>query len=346
MNKILHLFNEDFVKDYFSQKLITFYPNLKRVSSVKIRPYKKMIWETTYHVVIGFNLEIEKKNSEKEELFLVCSAHSNEPRENVFKVLSFLHDRKMSDEVFDIPEPIFYSSEFRGVFYSGLKGDNILRQVRENSEGSLEKIVLTARMFAKLHSLSIEGVENFNPQNSEIETVVPGVQTILREMRRKYEGKYDTRMASLYEYFVSAEKRLKKEENICAIHGDAHLENIIDTGPGRLGVIDFADFCFGDFARDLGTFLQQLEHRLVKVKEGNACYDQDKILKNKFLTEYLAARNMKLDDNLKERIKLYYDWTMLRTATYFFLKEKRELERALILLDRISLSIKTKDFVI
>jgi len=346
MNKILQLFDENFVKDYLAQKLRTIYPDLLCVNSVIIKPYKKMIWETTYHVVIGFSLELEKMNSEKEDLFLVCSAHSSEPRENVFKVLTFLQDRGMADELFDIPCPLFYSNSFRGVFYSGLRGENILKQVRENTELSWEKISLASRMFAKLHSLSIAGVQNFNPQNSEIETVVPGVPTILSEMSRKYNGKYDKQMADFYEYFITSEKRLKKEENICPIHGDAHLENIIDTGPGRLGVIDFADFCFSDFARDLGTFLQQLEHRLIKIKEINGNVDIDKVLKNKFLSEYLAVRNIKLDDNLKERIKLYYDWTMLRTATYFFLKEKSEVERAIGLLDRISANIKSNDFVI
>lgn len=346
MNKILQLFDENFVKDYFRQKLKTVYPDLLQVNSVIIKPYKKMIWETTYHVVIGFSLELEKNNGEKEDVFLVCSAHSTEPRENVFKVLTFLQDRGMADEFFDIPIPIFYSQNFRGVFYSGLRGENILKQVRENTESSKEKISLASRMFAKLHSLSIVGEHNFNPQNSEIETVVPGVPIILSEISRKYKGQYDKQMADFYEYFISSEKRLKKIENICPIHGDAHLENIIDTGDGRLGVIDFADFCFGDFARDLGTFLQQLEHRLVKVKEVNGNIDQDRVLKTKFLTEYLAVRNIELDDNLKERIKLYYDWTMLRTATYFFMKEKSEVDRAVNLLERISANIKSNDFVI
>ncbi len=346
MNKILQLFNEDFVKDYFSKELLSFYPDLLRIVSVKIKPYKKMVWSTTYHVVISFNVEFEKKNNEKESIFLVCSAHSNEPRENVFKALSFLQERGLGDDTFDVPFPLFCSTEFRGVFYTGLKGENILRQVREGGEVALEKISLAARLFAKLHSLSIIGINDFNPKNSRIETVIPGVPAILKEMSEKYQGKYDKEMAYLYDYFTSTEDRLRDKDNVCLIHGDAHLENIIDTGPGRLGIIDFADLCFGDFARDLGTFIQQLEHRLVKVGDVNINKNQDKILKNRFLTDYLLSRNLILDENLKERIKFYYDWTMLRTATYFFLKDESEVERALILLDKIKANIKNKEFII
>lgn len=346
MNKILQLFDEGFVKDYFNKELPAVCSNFKEVVAVNIKPYKKMVWKITYHVVLGFNIEYIKNNGEIDHIFLVCSAHSSEPRENVFKALSFLWKNGIGEDWIDIPCPLFYSSEFRGVFYIGLKGDNILKQVRDGGETALEKITLTARLFAKLHSLPTKGVEDFNPQSSRIETVIPGVKNVLREMSIRYKGEYDKELTNIYNYFLEKEEIvLSKKENICFIHGDAHLENIIDTGPGRLGIIDFADFCFGDFARDLGTFMQQLEHRLVRV---NSSQDKkiDRELKKQFLSEYLSTRRIELDDDLKERIKLYYDWTMLRTAVYFFLKAEREVERALVLLERINLSIKSKDFII
>ena len=56
MNKILHLLDEEFVIAYLRRKVLPFYPQYKDIARVKIKPYKKLIWETTYHVVIGLRL--------------------------------------------------------------------------------------------------------------------------------------------------------------------------------------------------------------------------------------------------------------------------------------------------
>lgn len=348
MNKILQLFDEEFVIDYFRRELLAFYPKFSRIISVKIKPYKKLIWKTTYHVVVGFYVELfSDEENRGENVFLVCSAHSEEPRENVFKVLTFLWRKGLAADWIDIPFPLFYSQEFKGVFYSGLRGENILKQVREGGEKSLEKMVLAGKMFAQLHSLAINDSLEFNLQNARIETVVPGVAAIFKGMNNRYGDTYDKEIKYFYHYFISEEEKyLQQQNNLCLIHGDAHLENIIDTGPGRLGIIDFADFCIGDFARDLGTFLQQLEHRLLKKEDGSRDLEQEKLLKETFLNSYINERGIVLDDNLKARIKLYYDWTMLRTATYFFLKSESEVERAVNLFKKVERSLKSTEFII
>lgn len=348
MNKILQLFDEDFVMDYFRREVLPLYPDFSQVISVKIKPYKKMVWKTTYHVVVGFNVEVfsDKKNK-NENIFLVCSAHSEEPRENVFKVLTFLWRKGLAADWIDIPFPLFYSQEFKGVFYSGLRGENILKQVREGGPTALEKMILAGKLFANLHSLTVNDSLEFNLQNAKIETVVPGVEAIFKGMTNRYGDVYDKEIRYFYNYFIKEEEKyLQQEKNLCLIHGDAHLENIIDTGPGRLGVIDFADFCIGDFARDLGTFLQQLEHRLLKKEDGSRDLEQEKLLKEAFLHSYIIERGLVLDDNLKARIKLYYDWTMLRTATYFFLKSESEVERAVNLFKKVDRSLKSEEFII
>lgn len=346
MNKILSLLDENFVCDYFRQNILPLRPEIKEIISVKIKPYKKMIWSQTYHVVIGFNLQVLKDNKEKEDFFLVCSAHSSEPRENVFKVLNFLKKQGMGADWIDIPQPLFFSPEFNGVFYVGLKGDNILKKVIKGHEDSFDKIKLAGRMFAQLHSLPTKNIAGFNPLSSKIETVVPGVPKILRLINSFYDGVYDEKIKALYDYFLEQESiYCSQEKNLALIHGDAHLENLIDTGPGRLGVIDFADFCVSDFARDLGTFLQQLEHRLIRAKDGLRDLNKEKKLKNIFLSEYLKCRNISLDDDLKKRIKLYHDWTMLRTATYFLLKENPEVERGERMLNKVLSSYMSEDFI-
>lgn len=347
MNKILQLLDEDFVRQYFDRELLALYPDFLKIVSVKIKPYKKLIWQTTYHVVVAFEVEFLTKKKDLESIFLVCSAHSEEPRENVFKVLTFLRQQGFANNWIDIPAPLFFSEEFKGVFYTGLKGENILKQVRIGGDIAAEKIALAGKLFAALHSLPIQDALNFNLQSSKIANVVPGVEAILREMSLRYKGVYDENLRELYDHFINKEAEFfKAEENLTLIHGDAHLENIIDTGAGRLGIIDFADLCLSDFARDLGTFLQQLEYRATSVKTGLRNPEENARFKKIFLDEYIKARGLKLDENLKARIKLYYDWTMLRTATYFFLKAEVEIERAEALFARVRASFKKNEPII
>jgi hypothetical protein len=112
------------------------------------------------------------------------------------------------------------------------------------------------------------------------------------------------------------------------------LENLIDIGPGRLGIIDFSDFCRSDFARDIGTFIQQVEYNVVSrtlEKDGNLA----KELKEMFLNRYLDKRNLELSEELQERINLYYYWTGIRTTVYLFLKFNKEPSRAINLFEEI-----------
>lgn len=332
--------------EYFSDRLSSTYPNLHKITSIAIKPYKKMIWDGSHHVVVSFKLKFVNHDKSEDEALIFCSAHSHEARKRVFEVLQFLWQQGLADDWLDIPQPIFYSQRFKGVFYQGLTGDNILKKVRDGGEEAEEKIALAGKLFARLHSLSLNEGLSVGVSHSVIETVIPGVPNILSEMSLKYEGMYDKEIKRLYKEFVSKEKRLYNKKNLCLIHGDAHLENIIDTGTGKIGMIDFADFCVGDFARDLGTFLQQLEYRSVSVKTGLRNFEREIKYKTIFLESYLEERKIKLKRKLKKRIKLYYDWTMLRTATYFFLKAESEPERAVYLLNKVRLSVKSKDFII
>jgi thiamine kinase-like enzyme len=109
-------------------------------------------------------------------------------------------------------------------------------------------------------------------------------------------------------------------------------ENIIKTGADRIGLIDFTDLCLSDFARDLGAFLQQLEYKIV-MKIGDHKYAEK--MKQLFLTSYLVAAGLELDANLQTRINLYYNWTAMRTSTYWFLKFGHNEERAEALLKKV-----------
>ncbi len=334
MNKILNLFDEDYVLKMFQTDLLPFYPQFSRVDKVIIRPYKKMVWTTTYHVVIGFDVYLAKADGRRTKIMVVCSAHSEEPRENVFQAMKYLWNHNFNQGYIDIPRPLFYSEYFHGTFYRGIVGENLLHYIAAKNHEEVEKLVpLAAELFARLHKVPAGAGANFNPINSRIKTVVPGVETTLKEISVRYQGKFDDDFLKIYQYLVEKEEKFMQTNlQLNLIHGDAHTENIIKTGEGRVGLIDFTDFCLGDFARDLGTFLQQMEYKIVVKNSDQAWADK---MKTVFLDAYFAASGVRRSQQLDERIRLYYDWTAIRTSVFLFLKYNSDPKRAEELLQKV-----------
>jgi thiamine kinase-like enzyme len=334
MNKILRLFDEDFALDYLRNKLLPLYPAFKDIVHVAIKPYKKMVWETTYHVVIGFEVYFLNAAGQEIKVPVVCSAHSDEPRANVFSALNYLWSKNLNGQGIDLPRPLFYSNQFNGTFYRAIKGENLLYYIKNKDLAAVEKIVVeTAELFAKLHAIPPEAEANFNPINSRIRTVIPGVEMIYQEMSARYGDKYTPTLKKIYTNFIAQEEKFfNSGQALKLIHGDAHPENIIKTAEGRIGLIDFTDLCLSDFARDLGAFIQQLEYKIIG-KIGDLEFAKQ--MKEIFLRGYLQAAGLKLDDNLQERINLYYNWTAIRTSTYWFLKFGHNEKRAEKLLNSV-----------
>lgn len=333
MNKALHLFDENYILELFRENVLPLYPKFSGIEKVKVKPYKKMVWETTYHVVVGYDVYFTSPEGTK-KLMLVCSAHSTESRDNVFQAMEYLWNHGFNHGQIDIPRPLFYSEYFRGTFYRGIEGENLLYYIKNKDYAEVERLLpLAAELFVRLHQLPAGAAANFNPINSRIKTVVPGTDVILKEMSLRYEGRFDKDLAAIYQALIEREEKyLHQNLDLKLIHGDAHTENIIKTGAGRVGLIDFTDFCLGDFARDLGTFLQQLEYKLIS-KNGDATLSEK--YKDLFLSSYLSAAGLTLTPELQERIKLYYDWTTMRTAIFMFLKYDSDPARGELLLNRV-----------
>lgn len=339
MNKIRKLLEEKFVLDLFRQEVLPLYPEFTDIVRVVIHPYKELIWETTYHVVLGFEAYCLKADGQEVKLWLVCSAHSEEPRRNVYEALKYLWQIGFPDEEIIIPEPLFYSEYFRGTFYRGLAGENFLHYIKKKDTGQIENLTRrSARLFAKLHSLKANGSLPFDPVNSRIATVIPGVANILEEMKVRYQGKYSPDLQAIYNYLISGEDEfLARQPERSLIHGDAHPENIIVSSDKQLGLIDFTDLCLGDFARDLGSFMQQLEYKIINKVQAT---DLALRMKELFLDTYLKAAQRELSPDLQARIKLYYNWTAIRTATYWFLKAGHNEERGIALLEKVKANLK------
>lgn len=334
MNKIFKLFDEKFVKDLFTHKVLPQYPDFVSVKKIVINAHKKWIWETTYHVVIEFKTLFKTKEGKTKELQIFCSAHSHEPRKNVYDGLRFLWSHNFGRGYLTIPHPLFYSEEFRATFYRGVSGHNLYHYIKENNYEETERVVIkAAAWFAKLHRLSIKGAANFNEANSRIATVIPGAEHVLDKVRHKYPEHYDL-CKKIYDILINKEELFfSNSEKRWLVHGDAHPENVIKMGKKKIALIDFTDLCLADFARDLGSFLQQLDYMC-----GRKIEDKAFVLKirNIFLENYLKNAKIKMDESLEERIKVYYNWTAFRTAIFFLTSHFNKGEKAGPLLREIA----------
>ena len=339
MNKILQLFDEGFVADLFRKEVLPHYPAFADVKRVTIYPYKELVWEKTYHVVIGFTAYFSKPDGSEDKIPIVCSAHSDEERENVYKALKYLWAAGFPSEHIDIPDPLFYSPYFRGTFYRGLKGDNLLYYIKNKDFATVEKIIIaSAKLLARLHALPVDAQANFNPINSRIKTVIPGSDHIIKEVSDRFPGKYGADLRLFYDYFIKQEAAyFDNGGRLYLIHGDAHPENVIQTSLDRVGLIDFTDLCLGDFARDIGSFVQQLEYKIVR-KASDATHAAS--MKKLFLDTYLEAAGIEMTADLQRRIDLYYNWTAIRTATYWFLKFDHDEAAGIELVDQVRNNLK------
>lgn len=326
MNKILQLKDNDYVINLFEKNILPLYPEFRGIKKIEQQWHKKNIWDKTYHVVIEFRTTFETKNKTKKNLPIFCSAHSDEPRKNVFDALKFLWEHGFNKGNLSIPHALFYSKFFQGTFYRGVKGRNLYKFIRESNRQEIEAIIpKAARWFAKLHNIDTSKARNFNEINSRIETVLPGIDHILLriedeypEYSEVYEEIYNIVNKAEKEFFASTDKRW-------LVHGDAHPENVIKMSPRKIAVIDFTDLCLSDFARDVGAFLQQIEFMIMR-KIGDKNYAEQ--IKKLFLNSYFTSSREKLDEAVQKRIDNYYYWTAMRTATYFLIKDRPEPRRA------------------
>lgn len=330
MNKIYSLLDEKFIAALFREKVLPLYPAFTAIEKITVNPIKKNIWQKAYHIVIEYQVLFKARAGQNTLLYLYTSAHDKEPRKNVFTALSFLWDSSFSQGDLTIPRPLFFLEEFNAVFYRGVKGKNLYHYIIHDKKKEVEDLVQkTALWLSKLHSLETTKAQNFNELNGRIETIIPGRSEALTMIKERYPDHLNL-VSQCYEVAIKREEEhLDSAKERCLIHGDAHTENIIKVSKEKIAFIDFTDICLGDFARDLGTFLQQFEFK-ARRKMGDGQFVEK--MKKLFLDTYLKARKIELTAELEERIKTYYYWTSIRTAIFLFLFHNPQPERAVELL--------------
>lgn len=341
MNTINLLLDKKYVLAYFKKKLLPLYKNYSSINLIEIIPHKKYIWSNTYHVVFQFNVKLSN-NHNSITLPIFISAHSSESRKHVYQSLNFLWSKNFSEETLTIPKPLFYSNKFNGCFYVGIEGTNLYQLIRSKDITSIKATIpKVAKWFSKLHNTK-KPTNEFKLKESKISNVVPGKANILKTIDNNYPN-YLNDYNSIYNVLIKNEEEyLLKLKKLYVVHGDAHPENIIQIDGKKLGVIDFTDLCLADYARDIGTFIQQLEYMCDRKLNDTKL---SKELSNDFLEHYLKYAKIIKDDFLLDRINNYYNWTCIRTATYFLthgklITEKQFHNKAIALINDTKLRMK------
>lgn len=330
-NKINSLLDPQFVEVLLRKRIDL------GVKLLEIKPIKNNVWLTTYHVVFRYKVRFEVSGDEK---YIYVTAHDSEQRENVITSLGFLADNGFMAGNFIAPKALFYEPEFNASFYEGLNGNNLYFYIKANDQEQIRRIIkLTAAWFAKLHSLAVPTGLKFNCEHGRLKTIVPGVENVLESVNINY-PEYISAYDRLYLYFMEQEDENLKTIKQTIIHGDAHPENVIRMDSETVGLIDYVDMTVADPARDVGSFLQQLEYMCMRKIDDMEFVAE---VKDLFLTSYAENAKIPLDESFAGRIELYYNWTAIRTATFFLMKHNPEPERAAPLisgaLERLKLKV-------
>ena len=154
MNKAFLLFDAQYIVKTYKKKILRRLSRFKNIKKIKIIPHKKHIWDDTYHVVVEYKITFLKKRGNEKTFSIFCTAHSSEPRKNIYDGLKFLW-RNYRHGKSAIPFPLFYSNFFKATFYVGVKGENLYHYIKEKDINPYPGALLNLDgMLAKILSVS------------------------------------------------------------------------------------------------------------------------------------------------------------------------------------------------
>ncbi|MFA6215319.1 MAG: phosphotransferase [Patescibacteria group bacterium] len=314
----LSLLNQNFLIPLFQKRLPKSLIGDHKIDYIAIEIFKKKLSHTSfYHIVSRYTLHF--KNPRVKPVTIFCNANSRESRQGALLALKHLWQSGFATGRFLCPQPLFYNKRSKAIFYKEATGKNLYQFIidKETEFGEIEKIVsLTGQWLAKLHSLPVAGVPNFNSVQSKVTTVLPGPKKIFKIINEKHQKypKYLQQTKELLGKISQLEKKLTAGEKKAIIHGDFHPENVVyNKHRDVLYIIDYTDCCLGHFTRDLGNFYQQLNYMAKEYLSA----EQIKHLQRLFVDSYQSAKKITLTPEEEKIFNLYKGWTALRSAIYF-----------------------------
>lgn len=283
----------------------------KYLQDFQIEFLKKEIGHNFYHLVVRYIIKTNKR-----KIGVIMTAHSYEKRLPGWRALKFLSQHGFSQGPWQAPKPLYYSKKLKAMFYREALGWNLRKLIRKKSKYIEQVIQESARWLAQLHILPSVSEMNFNKINSSIGAMTPGRRRGIAIIK-KHALEFAPEVEAIWNKLTAQEKQnFKKLGRHYLIHGDFHPENIIFNKkyPKKITIIDFTDICLGDFTRDLGNFIEQLNFMGARDKIK---HQQLEKWEKQFLAAYFKACHLKLTANLKNRIFLYRALAAFRTTIYY-----------------------------
>ncbi len=316
----MHMSIEKLFDPTFAQQYLTQYIPKEKQKNISfddltITPIKRTIRAHFYHIVLRF----DSVSFHEKPIFL--SAHSHEDRSKALEALAFISTHNVPDASLVLPEPLFFEPALKAFAYRGLDGKSFYEYLTQPAyplEPFLEK---AAQWIAFLHTIPTKNAHNFNPENSRIETTVPGPAHYLPKIKKLFPKEFPVFKETLDTLIAFEKANIAQIDTLSVIHGDFHPENIIIAPDEQdISVIDFTDICLADWARDIGSFIQQIGF----MGQGHRSKEHVAHIQTYFVDAYTSLRNIRIDTDTQKRINAYHAWAALRSSIYFFSKKDAE----------------------
>lgn len=312
--KIAKLVDLKFIKAVFEEKLPKYYPDFRKLISIKSDPYKRHLGVTSAVFVVEFKIKYLDKHGKTKNLDIFASAHSDGSRKGAYQKTKELYRHGFDRGEFRVTKPLFFLPEQKAFFYESSPGRSFFYFFTQNPQADLSHALrLIAGWVKKLHELEYN--PHFKWPVFDILDMVPPPSRFLEDFMTndKKQGKL---VDKLVKDMVKAKKSFDKKIKKSLIYGDYHPENVVikSLEAKDLEMIDFTDIALGDPMMDLGTFLQQLDfmgHNFLSRQEMNS-------YKRYFVESYFKKNFDQVDIEFINRINLYQSWTALRTAVFLF----------------------------
>lgn len=320
--KMKLLLDEQFMLNFFNEKINKFNRGTKEIKRLSIHPIKNHSSRSFTHIVCFYKLYFKNR---KKPFNIIGSAHSDGSRLKLFQRQKYIYNHGFDSGDYKVPQPLFYYEPLRAMFYEAAESHNLYSFIRKKDFNTVNwAMSKVAKWLAKFHRLQMKKSDYLKNQLS-MKAVDPadilGGKSVLVK-------KYKKDLLQLFKQIKKIEKEILREprKQSAVVHGDLHPENIIINKKGAIknfAVIDFTEMRIAPPMYDVSSFMQQVE----SMSKGYFSLDKIAKLQKKFLEEYLKASGKKMDKSLENQLHLYVAWVSLRGAIYFIgAKKEKKIE--------------------
>lgn len=313
--RIAKLIEKDFVWGVLSERLPRYYKDFKKLTSLKLTPFKRHLGITSAVFVVEYKIKYIKKDNSVKDLDIFVSAHSDGSRKSSYQKTKALYKHGFDKGKYRVTKPLFFLPEQKAFFYVSSPGRSFFSMFLEDTSADLtNSMELMTAWIKKLHESNIEDV-NFKWPIFDIMAMVPPPKKFIKDFYSQND-KLGKKIDKLVKDLHNLDNKYRKKIKLGLIYGDFHPENVImkNLEAKEIEMIDFTDIAIGDPMMDIGTFIQQFDFMGHNFLPRHAIDEY----KKSFVEAYFNRELKDIDIEYINRINLYQSWTAMRTSTFLF----------------------------